>query len=110
MRRFGRAIEHTADAFLENAYNVDRLLLLERNRLSRIEGSPYREVRLYEALRPAPDRTVFVAGSYLDFQRPIMAAMYRAGQRAASDWLALGPPIDRLDPRTNVEAQAQASG
>ena len=84
--------------------------LLERNRLSRIEGSPYREVRLYEALRPAPDRTVFVAGSYLDFQRPIMAAMYRAGQRAASDWLALGPPIDRLDPRTNVEAQAQASG
>ena len=110
MRRFGRAIEHTADAFLENAYNVDRLLLLERNRLSRIEGSPYREVRLYEALRPAPDRTVFVAGSYLDVQRPIMAAMYRAGQRAASDWLALGPPIDRLDPRTNVEAQAQASG
>jgi len=110
MRRFGRAVEHTADAFLENAYNVDRLLLLERNRLSRIEGSPYREVRLYQALRPAPDRSVFVAGSYLDFQRPILAAMFRAGQRAAADWLAQGPPVDHLDPRIRVEEQAKASG
>lgn len=99
LRRFGRAVERTADAFLENAYNVDRLLLLERNRLSRLEGSPYREVKLYEALRPAPDRSLFVAGSYLDFQRPVFAAMYRAGQRAASEWLAQGPPVDRLESR-----------
>lgn len=104
VRRFGRAIERTADAFLENAYNVDRLLLLERNRLSHLEGSPYREVKLYQALRPAPDRRLFSAGSYLNFQRPVLAAMYRAGQRAASEWLSLGPPLDRLDARTNVTA------
>ncbi|HZR82153.1 MAG TPA: patatin-like phospholipase family protein [Candidatus Binatia bacterium] len=99
LRRFGRALERTADSFLENAYNVDRLLLLERNRLSHLEGSPYRDVKLYQALRPAPDRRLFSAGSYLNFQRPMMAAMYRAGQRAASEWLALGPPIDRLEAR-----------
>src|SRR5690606_17837784 len=62
LRRFGRAVERTADSFLENAYNVDRMLLLERNRLARMDGSPYREVKLYEALRPAHDRAVFSAG------------------------------------------------
>ncbi|HEY8516579.1 MAG TPA: patatin-like phospholipase family protein [Candidatus Binatia bacterium] len=107
LRRFGRAVERTADSFLENAYNVDRMLLLERNRLARMDGSPYREVKLYEALRPAHDRAVFSAGSYLNFQRPTMAAMYRAGQRAATDWLAQGPPIDRLDARQNVTRSAR---
>jgi predicted acylesterase/phospholipase RssA len=102
VKRLGRAIERTADAFLENAYNVDRMLLLERNRLAHQDGSPYREVKLYEALRPATDRAVFSAGSYLNFQRPVMAAMYRAGQRAASEWLNQGPPVDRLDARSSV--------
>lgn len=108
LRRFGRAIERTADSVLENAYNVDRMLLLERNRLARLDGSPYREVKLYEALRPAHDRAVFSAGSYLNFQRSTMAAMYRAGQRAATDWLAQGPPIDRLDARQDVRAPARS--
>src|SRR5262249_44282540 len=102
VKRLGRAIERTADAFLVNAYNVDRMPPLERNRLAHQDGSPYREVRLYEALRPAPDRAVFSAGSYLNFQRSAMAAMYRAGQRAASEWLGQGPPIDRLDARTTA--------
>jgi len=102
LRRFGRAVERTADSFLENAYNVDRMLLLERNRLSKVEGSPYREVRLYEALRPLQDRTLFSAGSYLNFQRPMLAAMFRAGQRAAAEWLLQGPPIDRLETRHDV--------
>src|SRR4029078_11524394 len=93
----------------ENAYNVDRLLLLERNRLSHLEGSPYREVKLYQALRPAPDRRLFSAGSYLNFERPMLAAMYRAGQRAASEWLSLGPPLDRLDARTPQTAAKSAS-
>ncbi len=108
LRRFGRAIERTADSVLENAYNVDRMLLLERNRLARLDGSPYREVKLYEALRPAHDRAVFSAGSYLNFQRSTMAAMYRAGQRAATDWLAQGPPIDRLDARQDLRAPARS--
>lgn len=102
LKRFGRAVERTADAILENAYNVDRMLLLERNRLAKLDGSPYRDVRLYEALRPAQDRTLFVAGSYLDFQRPLLAAMFRAGQRAATEWLKQGPPVDRLDARQDV--------
>lgn len=99
LKRLGRAIEHTADAFLENAYNVDRMLLLERNRLAHEEGSPYREVKLYEAIRPAYDRVLFSAGSYLNFSRDTLRGMYRAGLRAASDWLAQGPPVDRLEGR-----------
>ncbi len=102
----GRAIERTADAFLENAYNVDRMLLLERNRLARQDGSPYREVTLYEAIHPAPDRTLFHAGSYLDFRGSVLRGMYRAGQRAASDWLAKGPPVDRLEKRRDLGPRA----
>jgi NTE family protein len=102
LKRLGRTVERTADSFLENAYNVDRMLLLDRNRLAQIEGSPYREVRLYEALRPLQDRMLFSAGSYLNFQRPMLAAMFRAGQRAATEWLLQGPPIDRLETRHDV--------
>src|SRR5881409_645504 len=51
---FGRAVERTVDSFLENAYNIDRKLLLERNRLSRLEDRHhYRDVTLYEPVRPA---------------------------------------------------------
>jgi NTE family protein len=102
LTHMGRAIERTMDAFLENAYNVDRMLLLERNRLAHEEGSPYRDVRLYEAIRPPHDRVLFSAGSYLNFQRPALRGMYRAGLRAASDWLAHGPPVDRLESRRDA--------
>jgi predicted acylesterase/phospholipase RssA len=103
LTHMGRAIECILDAFLENAYNVDRMLLLERNRLAHIEGSPYRDVKLYEAIRPIYDRNLFSAGSYLNFQRGMMRDMYRAGLRAASDWLAQGPPIDRLESRRDAD-------
>lgn len=93
---FGRAVERTVDSFLENAYNVDRKLLLERNRLAQLEASPYRAVTLYEAVRPARDNT-FNAGSYLYFERGVLAAMHAAGRRAASSWLAHGPRIDHLE-------------
>lgn len=106
---FGRALERTLDAFLENAYNVDRMLLLDRNRLAQFEGSPYREVQLLEAIRPSYDRELFSAGSYLDFRRAPMRDMYRAGMRAASDWLTRGPPIDRLDQRRSVERPSQTA-
>ena len=79
---FGRAVERTVDAILENAYNVDRKLLLDRNRLAHLESSPYREVTLYEAVRPARDGS-FNAGSYLYFERGVLDAMRAAGQRAA---------------------------
>lgn len=92
----GRAVERTADAILENAYNVDRKLLLDRNRLAAIENSPYREVTLYEAVRPARDRC-FNAGSYLYFERRVLEEMRAAGRRAASAWLAAGPRVDRSD-------------
>src|SRR5206468_6293450 len=60
---FGRAVERTVDSFLENAYNIDRKLLLERNRVTRLQGGPYREVTLYEAVRPVR-AAFFNAGSY----------------------------------------------
>jgi predicted acylesterase/phospholipase RssA len=93
---FGRAVERTVDSFLENAYNIDRKLLLERNRVTQLQGGPYREVLLYEAVRPVRD-AVFNAGSYLYFERSILTAMHAAGRRAASSWLAGGPHVDHLD-------------
>ena len=93
----GRAVERTVDAILENAYNVDRKLLLDRNRLAAIEGSPYREVTLYDAVRPARDGS-FDAGSYLYFERRVLEEMRSAGRRAATRWLAAGPRVDRIEP------------
>ncbi|MBI3785437.1 MAG: patatin-like phospholipase family protein [Deltaproteobacteria bacterium] len=93
---FGRAVERTVDSFLENAYNVDRKLLLERNRLAEIDAGRYRAVTLYEAVRPARDNT-FNAGSYLYFERGVLAAMHAAGRRAANSWLGEGPLVDRLE-------------
>jgi predicted acylesterase/phospholipase RssA len=94
---FGRAVERAVDSFLENAYNIDRKLLLARNRIARLERSPYRHVRLYEAVRPARD-TCFTAGSYLYFEHGVIAAMYEAGRRAADSWLAAGPRVDNAGP------------
>ena len=103
LAHFGRAVERTVDALLENAYNVDRMLLLERNRVARTQGSHYREVTLYEAVRPARDGR-FNAGSYLYFERQVMADMRRAGQKAARAWLAQGPRVDRLPDSTGAAA------
>jgi NTE family protein len=93
---FGRAVERVVDAILENAYNVDRKLLLDRNRLAHLEASPYREVTLYEAVRPARDGS-FNAGSYLYFERRVLEEMRGAGRRSANAWLAAGPRVDRLE-------------
>jgi len=93
---FGRAVERSVDSFLENAYNIDRKLLLERNRVARLGGGQYRAVTLYEAVRPAR-HAVFSAGSYLYFEREVIAAMFDAGRRAAASWLRAGPRLDRLD-------------
>jgi predicted acylesterase/phospholipase RssA len=98
-RHFGRAVERTVDSFLENAYNMDRKLLLERNRVTRLRGGPYREVILYEAVRPVR-AAYFNAGSYLYFERGILGAMHEAGRRAAGAWLAAGPRVDHLDEPT----------
>ncbi len=95
-RHFGRAVERTVDSFLENAYNIDRKLLLERNRVTRLQGGPYREVILYESVRPGR-AAFFNAGSYLYFERGILGAMHDAGRRAAGAWLAAGPRVDHLD-------------
>ncbi len=97
LRHFGRAVERTVDSFLENAYNIDRKLLLERNRVARLERTPYRRVTLYEPVRPARDAGCFTAGSYLYFERDVLTSMHEAGRRAATAWLAAGPPRDRLE-------------
>jgi NTE family protein len=91
----GRAVERTIDSLLENAYNVDRKLLLERNRLAELHPA-YRAVRLYDAVRPARG-ACFDAGSYLFFDRTVLAAMHEAGRRSAEAWLAAGPRVDCLE-------------
>jgi NTE family protein len=108
LAHFGRAVERAVDSVLENAYNVDRKLLLERNRLARLERSPYRDVVLYEAVRPAREG-FFNAGSYLYFEHGVLQAMYEMGRRAAAGWLAAGPRIDTLEsPGGMAEAQRSA--
>lgn len=95
--RFGAAIEHLADAFLENAYNADRKLLLERNALAQhLQDPNLRVVELFQAIRPETSRT-FNAGSYLYFERKALLAMHEAGQRAARAWLDRGAPRDGHD-------------
>jgi len=90
----GDAIERLADAFLENAYNNDRKLLLERNRLARrLPELDYAVAELYEAIRPTSSAT-FNAGSYLFFERRALTRMYEAGRAAARAWLAAGPRLD----------------
>jgi NTE family protein len=93
---FGRAVERTLDAFLENAYNVDRKLMLERNRLAALHEGDYREVTLYEALRP-PRNGAFDAGSFLYFDQEVIEQFRSAGELAAAAWLAEGPPVDHLE-------------
>ena len=99
----GEAISAPPTRVFENAYNVDRMLLLG-NRLSHLDGSPYRDVKLYGALRPSHDRSLFNAGSYLDFERSALRSMYRAGQEAAAAWLEEGPPVDSIESRRDVPA------
>ena len=89
---FGRAVERSVDSFLENAYNVDRKLLHERNRVARLRGAAYRDVCLYEAVRPARG-SVFNSGSYLYFERKVILGMYQAGRQAGAAWLAAGPCV-----------------
>ena len=93
---FGRAVERSVDSFLENAFNVDRKLLLERNTVARLQGGSYRDVTLYEALRPSRG-SCFSTGSYLYFERAVIDGMYEAGRRAAQQWLDAGPRTDRLE-------------
>ncbi|MCC6996375.1 MAG: patatin-like phospholipase family protein [Deltaproteobacteria bacterium] len=93
-RTFGGAVERLVDAFLENAYNIDRKLLLDRNALARETGDPHlREVDLFRAIRPQSG-SLFDAGSYLYFEPRALMEMYQAGQDAARAWLARGPELD----------------
>ena len=90
----GAAIERLADAFLENAYNTDRKLLLERNRLAAsMPDLDLSVVELYDAIRPASSST-FDAGSYLYFEPDALSEMYEAGRAAAIRWLDAGPRLD----------------
>ncbi|MBI2565706.1 MAG: patatin-like phospholipase family protein [Candidatus Schekmanbacteria bacterium] len=91
---FGGAIERLADAFLENAYNIDRKLLLDRNALAALVPElSLDRVNLFREIRPRPGY-LFDAGSYLYFEREAMTAMYEAGREAAKRWLATGVEVD----------------
>jgi predicted acylesterase/phospholipase RssA len=96
IRHLGEAIERALETLLENAWNVDRKLLLERNR-TRNRG--YRKVTLFKPLRPIT-AAAFTAGSYLHFERDALGAIRAAGRRAACDWLELDDPADRIDAET----------
>jgi NTE family protein len=89
----GHAVERAADALLENAYNIDRKLMLDRNALADRLGDPdLSVVELYRAIRPH-SHAAFDAGSYLYFERTALMAMYEAGRQAARRWLHQGPQV-----------------
>ena len=92
---FGESVERLVDTLLENAYNVDRKLLLARNDLvGRIpHAASWSKVDLYSAIRP-DDTALFGPGSYLHFEKQVLLDMYEAGKRAAREWLARGPLRD----------------
>lgn len=82
------------DTFLENAYKLDRKLMLDRNELAAyLPDHDLQVVKLYRAIRPQSS-VVFNAGSYLYFERAAMRSMYEAGKAAATDWLTRGPVLD----------------
>lgn len=99
---FGETAERLVDTLLENAYNIDRKLLLARNALADKGGEPGEDlhtVELFKAIRPESIE-LFNAGSYLYFEKSVMLAMYEAGQRAARSWLVRGPERDKGGPQT----------
>jgi predicted acylesterase/phospholipase RssA len=94
LSNFGGAVERLVDAVLENAYNIDRKLLLDRNALAhRLPEDGLSVVELFRAIRPQPG-VLFNAGSYLYFERSNILGMYQAGREAARAWLNEGPPLD----------------
>ncbi len=94
MHSLGDAIERLVDTFLENAYRIDRKLLLERNELAtRLPDDNLSVVDLFMPIRPRSS-ALFNAGSYLYFERNALIGMYKAGQRAATSWLDRGLTLD----------------
>lgn len=106
------ALERLIGTLLENAYNVDRQVLLARNGLAGMQANSlkfgerrHEDVELYEAIRPARD-TAFDAGSLLDFSRNKLEYLYQHGRSSAAAWLRTGP---RLDGPTTISATQQVS-
>ncbi len=97
----GDTLQRLLDVITEHCFNLDRKLLLERNKLARhpdaAGGKQYREITLYEAIRPERS-PVFDTGSYLDFSAQRLGAMFEAGRERARAWLAAGAPLDALPP------------
>jgi hypothetical protein len=77
---------------LENAYNVDRKLMLTKNALP---GNV--SMTLYKAIRPLRSDG-FGLASYLDTTRADLQWLYDHGREAARRWLASGPVVDSLSP------------
>lgn len=94
MDSMGQAIERVIDVLLENAYNADRKLMLERNELARrMKEKRLRRVELFTAIRPEAS-ALFNAGSYLYFERDNLRSMFRAGIEAGRHWIEVMPKID----------------
>lgn len=108
-RTLGAAIERLADAFLENAYNTDRKLLRERNRVAALRpAQSLALIDLYEPIRPE-SADLFNAGSYLYFEPSAIQAMYEAGRSAAAAWLDDGPRLDVDARRISEEMRGQTT-
>jgi NTE family protein len=98
LTRFGDVMERTIDILLENSYNLDRKLLLERNRTAAAQNGArpapsYRKAALYVPIRPGEPLDF---SAWLQFERESLMALYELGRRAADRWLADGPTEDCL--------------
>ena len=114
---FGRAVERTVDSFLENAYNIDRKLLLERNRFTRrvvplLRGrDPDRDARR----RPARDERVAgrrtarrpSRGDGRRIPHPPPAGARPACERAAGAGIGLSAPDAPAPPGNSLRSSAR---
>ncbi len=102
LKSTGDALQRLADVIVENCFNLDRKLLLERNKLAHHPqipgGERYREIELYQAIRPEHG-PVFDTGSYLNFSKLRLKDMYEQGRTSAYDWLVRGAKRDALELR-----------
>jgi predicted acylesterase/phospholipase RssA len=94
--RLGGALERAVDPLRESSYDTDRKLLLERNRLAQMGVEGYQQVKLYRPIRPDDDPDL-VIGAYLHFDPQVMRRLRASGRAAASRWLSIPDPEDRLE-------------
>jgi hypothetical protein len=75
---------------------MDRKLLHDRNEIARLTPqSSYREIELFQAIRPQ-EENLCSSLSYLNFSEEVILNFYEHGRTCAKRWLKAGAPLDAI--------------